>query len=156
MAAKPKYNAQYHDDWVWSLAMKGATDQEIADAMDVSVRTINKWKKEHDSFRKKMEDGKNGANAKVEASLFKRATGYEYEETESLLEMDNNGNQKPLRIKKVKKHIAPDTMAIMYFLNNRTRKTGDWTQKQDVNVSFENEEPFVHIYLPDNGRDKSG
>jgi hypothetical protein len=153
VAATAKYNPEYHDDWAWSLAMKGATDQEIADAFGVSVRAINNWKGKHASFRKKMDEGKNGANARVETSLYRRAVGYEYEETESLLEMDQNGNQKPLRIKKVKKHIAPDTMAIMYWLNNRTRKSGEWTQKQDVNVSFGEQQQDVIIYLPDNGRD---
>ena len=35
-----------------------------------------------------------------------------------------------------KKHITPDTMAIMYWLNNRSRKTSEWSQRQDVNLSF--------------------
>ena len=34
-----KYNAEYHDDWAWSLALKGATDQEVAEAFGVSKRT---------------------------------------------------------------------------------------------------------------------
>ena len=50
MAAPLKYNPAYHDDWAWSLAIKGATDAEIADAFGVSVRTLNRWKKDHDSF----------------------------------------------------------------------------------------------------------
>lgn len=33
MAAKPKYNAPYHDNWAWSLAAMGATNEEIALAM---------------------------------------------------------------------------------------------------------------------------
>lgn len=40
MAAKPKYNAPYHDNWAWSLAAMGATNEEIALAMGVSERTI--------------------------------------------------------------------------------------------------------------------
>ena len=50
MAAKPKYNAQYHDDWAWSMAAMGATNEEIADAIGVSKRTIIRWAKEHESF----------------------------------------------------------------------------------------------------------
>ena len=38
MAAQLKYNPEYHDDWAWSLAIKGATDKEIADA----VKTLAK------------------------------------------------------------------------------------------------------------------
>jgi len=148
MAGASKYNPAYHDDWAWSLAMKGATDQEVADAFGVAARTVNRWKADHVSFRKKLEEGKSGANAKVEVALYRRATGYESEETESLLEMDASGNQRPLRVKKVKKQVPPDTMAIMYFLNNRARKSGEWAQKQDVGVSIDNKQDVV-IYLPE-------
>ena len=46
MAAPLKYNQAYHDDWAWSLAIKGATDVEIAEAFGISVRTLNRWKKD--------------------------------------------------------------------------------------------------------------
>ena len=32
MPALSKYNPEYHDDWAWSLAVKGATNDEIAEA----------------------------------------------------------------------------------------------------------------------------
>jgi hypothetical protein len=44
-------------------------------------------------------------------------------------------------------------MAGMYWLNNRSRRSGEWAQKQDVNVSFGDQQQDVVIYLPDNGRD---
>ena len=47
MAPPSKYNKDYHDDWAWSLASKGATDEEIAKAMRISVRTFHRWKKEY-------------------------------------------------------------------------------------------------------------
>ena len=34
------YNQKFHDDWAWSLAIRGATDAEIAEAMHVSRKTI--------------------------------------------------------------------------------------------------------------------
>lgn len=39
------YNQKFHDDWAWSLAIRGATDAEIAEAMHVSRKTICSWKK---------------------------------------------------------------------------------------------------------------
>ena len=45
MPAKPKYNSDVHDKWAWSLAVRGCTEQEIADAMGVSRMTIFRWKK---------------------------------------------------------------------------------------------------------------
>ena len=44
-------------------------------------------------------------------------------------------------------------MAIMYWLNNRKRSTGEWSQRQDVNLNLDNDGEDVVIYIPDNGRD---
>ena len=44
MAAPAKFNPDYHIPWAWSLAIRGATDQEIADEFGVSERTVNRWK----------------------------------------------------------------------------------------------------------------
>lgn len=40
MAAKPKYNAPYHDNWAWSLAAMGATNEEIALAVSLTMSQI--------------------------------------------------------------------------------------------------------------------
>ena len=80
MAGKVKYNPDYHDDWAWSLAAMGATDKEIATAIGVSERTINRWKKDHESFERAISQGKGTSDAKVVRSLYQRAIGYEYTE----------------------------------------------------------------------------
>ncbi len=146
MPALSKYNSDYHDDWAWSLAIKGATNEEIAEAFGVSTRTIIRWMKEYESFGEAVEHGKNIADAKVERSLYKRATGYEITETEKTIDMDKDGNPKPVRIKSVTKQIAPDTMAIMYWLNNRKRV--HWSQRQELTVSAGDDSEDVVVYLP--------
>ena len=119
MAAPLKYNPAYHDDWAWSLAIKGATDAEIADAFRVSVRTLNRWKKDHDSFYEALISGKNQADAKVERKLYERAIGYRYKEKETTMEVDQEGNRKPGKVRIVEKECPPDVLAQMYWLNNR-------------------------------------
>ena len=59
-----KYNPAYHDDWAWSLAIKGATDQDIADAFHVSRRTIIRWRQTYPSFNTACQSGKEIADAK--------------------------------------------------------------------------------------------
>ena len=51
MPTPSKYNSEYHDDWAWSLAIKGATNDEIAEAFGISVRTFIRWMKKFDSLR---------------------------------------------------------------------------------------------------------
>lgn len=85
MAAPTKFNPDIHMDWAWSLAIRGATDQDIADAFHVSERTINRWKYETDASGKPITDengekvlsefgkllacAKEAADAKVEKCL---------------------------------------------------------------------------------------
>lgn len=126
-----KYNCEYHDDWAWSLALKGATDQDVADAFGVTRRTILRWRKQYPSFNKAYQHGKYVADTKVKKSLYDRAIGFEYTEKESTIDIDpKTGEQKPVRVRTITKRAVPDTMAIMYWLNNRSR--GEFSQKQEI------------------------
>ena len=82
MPALSKYNPEYHDDWAWSLAIKGATNDEIAEAFGISTRTFIRWKQEHESLNDAVERGKNIADSKVEKALYQRALGYQITDTE--------------------------------------------------------------------------
>ena len=80
-----KYNPAYHDDWAWSLAIKGATDQDIADAFRVSRRTIIRWRQTYPSFNTACQSGKEVADAKVQTSPFDNLTD---DELRRLAQMD--------------------------------------------------------------------
>ncbi len=152
MPALSKYNSEYHDDWAWSLAIKGATNEEIAKAFGISTRTFIRWRQEHESLDKAVTGGKDVADSKVERSLYQRALGYQITDVEKILEFDTKtGEQKPARVRNIIKNIAPDTMACMYWLNNRRR--AHWSQRQEVALSAGDGSEDVVIYLPANGRE---
>ena len=88
MAHASAYNEKYHVDWAWSLALKGATDEEIAEAFHISVRTLHRWKKTHPELLTALEEGKDVADAKVKRSLYQRAVGYEAKEVTQIIEQD--------------------------------------------------------------------
>ena len=123
-----KYNPAYHDDWAWSLAIKGATDQDIADAFNTACQS-----------------GKEVADAKVKKSLFERAVGFEYQEKESVIDVDpRTGEQKPVRVRTLTKKAVPDTMAQMYWLNNRCRDEFSQTQKVTLDGAVQTS-PFDNL-----------
>lgn len=133
MAQASAYNEKYHVDWAWSLALKGATDEEIAEAFHISVRTLHRWKKTHPELLTALEEGKDVADAKVKRSLYRRAVGYEAKEVTQIIEQDPaTGTQRVSKTQVTTKHIVPDTMACMYWLNNRSK--GEFSQRQEVTL----------------------
>lgn len=88
MATPNIYNEKYHDRWAWSLALKGATDADIAEAFGISVRTLHRWKKEHESFAEALGPGKDVADAQVKHSLYQRAVGYDAKDIEQIIVTD--------------------------------------------------------------------
>jgi transposase len=151
-----KYDPKYHDAWVFSLAIKGATDDEIAEAFGVNRRTVERWSKTTNengdeilsSFGEARRSGKEQADAQVVKKLYERCMGYESTEVNQTIDHDAQGRMSVRETRTTKKHIVPDTMAIMYWLNNRSRMSGEWSQRQDVNVSLDEGRKDVVIYLP--------
>ena len=72
------------------------------------------WYKESEDLRKACAIAKDIADSNVEDALYRRAVGYNYwEEIWELIEGE------VIMTKKVKKHMPPDTKAIMQWLFNR-------------------------------------
>ena len=127
------YNEQYHKDWAWSLSLKGATDDEMAEAFGISVRTLHRWKKQYPELKEAIDHGKSVADAKVKRSLYERAVGYDAKDVKQVISTDKaTGRQVVEKTEVTTKHIAPDTMAIMYWLNNRSK--GEFSQRQEITL----------------------
>lgn len=147
MANILRYNPDYHPDWAWSLYINGATDEDVANAFHVRRRTIQRWAESYPEFAKARQESKDVADAKVEKSLFKRATGFEYSTTESIVEFDANGQQKPLKIQTFKHYAPPETGAICFWLKNR--KPDKWKdraiQAPDIDIFKDMDKLLVKI-----------
>lgn len=98
------------------LCLLGATDQDLAKHFEVSLATINNWKKKHISFRSAIKAGKFVADAQVAGALFQRAKGYSCEET------DIRVIDKKVVLTTYIRHYPPDTAAAIYILNNRQKE----------------------------------
>jgi len=121
---KPEYASQ-----AAKLAALGATDQEVADFFEVDVRTIYRWKHDHDEFCQSLKVGKDVADSRVERSLYQRAIGYEQEEVKIFMPANAaNPIYAPFRAK-----IAPDTTAAIFWLKNR--RSAEWRDKTETEHS---------------------
>lgn len=125
--AKSKYNPDYHDDWAWSLAIHGATDQEIADAFKINRATFHRWRDRYESLKNAVTIGKESADARVLKSMYKRATGYSYDEVEKIIEHGTDGRPTLVRTKVITKHVPADVGAGAIWSKNRA----DWRDRPE-------------------------
>lgn len=100
------------------LAEDGYIDIQIAQALGISEATFYNYQAEHIEFLESIKRGKAKTDKRVIESLLKRATGFEYEETTTEMEVDGK-TESVTAIKKTKKYVAPDTGAIAFWLKNR-------------------------------------
>lgn len=121
-AYQPEYAEQAK-----KLCALGATDAQLADFFQVAVSTIALWKVKHQEFSDALKLAKAKADEMVEQSLFRRAMGYECEETDIRV---IEGQIVETTVRKV---YPPDTTAMIFWLKNR--KPAEWRDKVNQEVS---------------------
>ncbi|MFL0194178.1 transposase [Clostridium sp. WILCCON 0269] len=120
----------------------GLTDEQIAKNLGIHAATLYEYKKRYSEFSEALKKGKEVIDFEVENALLKRALGYSYTEVirERVIRKDKNGKvltdihgfpaYDMVITKEVKKEIAPDTTALIFWLKNR--KPDKWRDKQDI------------------------
>ena len=128
-AGRPSEYLPEYAEVAATLALNGATDMEIADEFDVSVRTLYSWKIRYPEFLQALRYGKEQADDRVERALYQRAVGYE-QETVKIGFFEGS----PV-FAKHREYIAPDPGAAKMWLTNR--RGAEWREKVDVEHSGE-------------------
>lgn len=123
--ARPSSYQESYAKQAAKIAELGATDQEIANFFEVDVRTIYRWKHDHNEFCQALKVGKDVADDRVERSLYQKAIGYEQEEVKIFMP---SGADKPVYAPFTAK-VAPDTTAGIFWLKNR--RGADWRDKSE-------------------------
>lgn len=121
---KPGRPSGYQDEFARQankLCALGATDDDLADFFAVSVRTILRWKVEHAEFCRALKDGKEGADDRVERSLYQRAVGYTHDAVKIMQ------HQGVVVRAEYREHYPPDTTAAIFWLKNR--RPEQWREK---------------------------
>lgn len=111
-------------------ARDGLIDEQIATNIGINVATLYEWKKRFPNISESLKKGKEVVDREVENALLKRALGYEVEEVTKEYNIELGYE---VVTKRVKKQVAGDTMAMIYWLNNR--KPTEWRNKQDVQLN---------------------
>ena len=96
------------------MVSKRATQGQIEQYLGISEKTIIKLKKAHPKFNDAFQYGDEVLKHKLLDAMYQRAIGFEYEETQTVIEETKTGTKK--RITKYKKQSLPDVQAMKYLL----------------------------------------
>ena len=127
-----------HLKMVQMMCELGATDIEIAEALDINVLTLDRWRAKYPEFCMALVVGKQQADARVERSLYNRAVGYSYP---ALKIMQFQGT--PVEVPYTE-HVPPDPGAAKLWLTNR--KPEEWREK--IEHSGNPDAPLGFIVIP--------
>ncbi len=127
--AKSKYETHvlpYLDRIEWWLKM-GATQEEVAEKLHITSRSLREYLLKGENgearfvpFFQTFMCAREVADDEVEAALFKRAKGIEYEEkTYKTVINEVTGEYEEICEKRVTKYIPPDPTSAMFWLTNR-------------------------------------
>lgn len=122
MARPTKYKPEFARI-AQKMTRLGATDIEIADALEVSTVTLWRWSASNKEFCNALKVGKTESDERVQRSLYSRATGYEHDEIDIRV-VSNEIVQTPIR-----KYYPPDPTSCIFWLKNR--RPSEWREKVD-------------------------
>lgn len=95
------------------FALLGITNREMAGHFGVDESTFYKWVREHPELAEAIDGGRDGANAKVAASLYQRAVGF----TTTIQDIKLVAGEP--QIVEYKRYYPPEVQAQIFWLKNR-------------------------------------
>ena len=114
----------------FQLALLGHTDKEIARVMGVDVNTIDYWKRTKPEFLKRLNEGKDSADAEIAEAFYLKAHGGFIEETQYTV-YKGEVISFPVR-----KYYPPDSWAAHKWLTIRQRER--WADVQRIETTQTN------------------
>lgn len=122
---------------VTRLTRLGATTPELAEALEVAPRTVERWMAADAVFRRAVKEGKIIADMSVTDSLYQRTQFYRYTKQVPIkvkTVLYDQGKRvsevERVEIVEVEEVLPPDTTAIIYWSKNR--RPNEWRDRREV------------------------
>jgi hypothetical protein len=119
MARPNKYETQVkpHIDEIRKAVETGATVEEIAKGLKISVSTLHKYKAEKKELSDAFARGREKIVIEIKAALLKKALGFNYEEEKKVGRKDKNG-ENVVVVEKYTRYCVPSETAAAMLLRN--------------------------------------
>lgn len=145
---KSKYETHVkpHLEKIKEYVSHGATEKEIADALNISQSVFYDYKKQY----KELADACSNSRMKIvfeaRKRLIRRAFGYSYEETKKYITRDKDTGKEVIRIETTTKWQPEDVSALAMILRNFS---DDWRDKDNAYYENQTEELELKKKLAD-------
>jgi hypothetical protein len=117
----------------YKLGLLGYTLVEIGEALGVSNVTIDTWMEKHSSFKDAVLLSRDRADSAVADSLYRRATGYEYNTTKIVVDAKTGMTTQIPYVE----HVPPDPACMIFWLKNRQRDRWRDRVEQKIDAKVE-------------------
>lgn len=114
---------------VYNYALLGATDEQLAQFLNVHIDTIYDWANNNVAFSDARRKGKELADAKVAKTLFTRALGFT-QETEKVFQYEGEVIRADTTT-----YFPPDVTAAIFWLKNRQPHL--WRDRKQLEMETE-------------------
>jgi len=133
---KSLFDPNKHPQQVKALAEQGKTNEQIADALNISTVTLSSWMKNNPAFLCAIKEGKAYADGEVIDSLFARAKGGIKIKEITVIQNPDGTTRKEIK----EKEMPPDVTAQKFWLMNRDPKT--WRERQSQEITGKDGAPI--------------
>lgn len=129
---------------IQELVGKRIIQKEIAEFLGLSERTLIKIKKAHPRLNQAFINGDSELKDKLIDKVYEKAMGFDYEETQTVVEETSSGTKK--KIVKNKKKALPDFNAIKYLLIIKFGREFN-EKKEELDLMYKRLEKGEEIWL---------
>lgn len=127
----PTYNNEFHPKLAKNCALRGLTNRQIANELEISESTFYEWIQTHPSFSEALNSGKYEPDQQVVNALYQRSIGYKWK-TKEHIKVKNGKDKEEIVQVDVEHEVPPDPVSIKFYLTNRL--PGDWKDRREVEV----------------------
>lgn len=138
MGRKSKYDefCAPHIDEIEKWVSAGATDEEIAAALGISLTSIYEYKKKYPKFAKAFTRGREKVVIEIKAALLKKALGFNYEEEKRVGKKDAKG-ENVILVEKYTRYCPPSETAAGMLLRNYDKT---WMDNDQTSIDMRQQE----------------
>lgn len=122
---------------IGSWVRAGATQCEIASALGIAASTFSSYCDQYQELRDLVKTEKMAGVPEIKLTLYKRAKGYEYEETKTYIKRDEETGKETSYVETIKKQMPPDVSACLAYLRNCGE---DWSDRDKLTVKMKERE----------------